>query len=118
MGWLRERSRPAAWIALLALVLQLALAFGHVHSKADHPAAAVANVAGHEGKPQQPGDDHQDSYCAVYAVLTLLACAQVATAPVVPAQVALAAPVVPAATGAVRVGPPHRAYQSRAPPRA
>jgi hypothetical protein len=124
MGWFRERSRPAACVALLALVLQLALSFGHVHfghvhlAQADHPASTAADVAGHKGTPQQPGNDHQDNYCAVYAVLTLLGGAMVATAPIVPAHAALAAPEVPAATEAVRVGPPHRAYQPRAPPRA
>lgn len=124
MGWFRDRSRPAACVALLALVLQLALSFGHVHfghvhlAQADHPAVAAVDIAGHEGTPQQPGNDHQGEYCAVYAVLTLLGGAQVATAPVVQAPASAAATDAPTAAETVRFGRQHSAYQSRAPPRA
>src|SRR5260221_101259 len=31
MRWIRTNKRPWAWVALLALTLQLGLAFGHVH---------------------------------------------------------------------------------------
>jgi hypothetical protein len=51
MGWFRSRSRWGSWLALLALALQLALSFGHVHIEdaavdSDHaPALAAAHAS-------------------------------------------------------------------------
>ena len=46
LRWFRSHRRPWAWVALLALVLQLGLSFGHVHAAHAEHNVAVASAAG------------------------------------------------------------------------
>jgi hypothetical protein len=70
MGWARTRRRLTGWLALFALMLQLALAFGHSHAEDVAPAVASAAAVQTGGSPDAPVDsDHAD--CAVCAVLHL-----------------------------------------------
>jgi hypothetical protein len=118
MRWFRVRSRPAAYLALFALLLQLALSFGHVHlAHANHPGVAAAEgIAGQNAVPQQPDADHDEYYCAIYAFLALLTSAQIAIAPTVPVPATLAVADAPGVAKAARLGPRRGAFQSRAPP--
>ena len=97
MRWFRSHARLGSWLALSALALQLALSFGHIHYKdvfgqadassgsvivalapepdAQEPAAAPADRASHE---------HEDEYCAIYAINSLIGCSQTAAPPAVP----------------------------------
>jgi hypothetical protein len=111
MHWFRSHRRWG-WLALLALVLQLGLAFGHVHGAHESHPAAVHSVNGSHTDPGDLGDD----YCATCAILALLTTSQIASAPIVPAPAVFASPEV-AKTGAPRrVGLSRTAFQSRAPP--
>jgi len=109
--------------ALFALLLQLALTFGHVHvahaAGGDKPLAVAAAVPGAgqaTGSGQPDGDHRHDDYCAICAVMTLLT---VASPPVAPA---LSSPPDPTpaeiaiADAAVRVALEQVAFRSRAPP--
>lgn len=76
MGWACRHRRQGAVLALIALALQIVLAFGHVHlrglSASSHP--VVAEQASLAPAPQQTpaqnrGDD--DDYCAICASIFL-----------------------------------------------
>jgi Protein of unknown function (DUF2946) len=44
MGWFRSRSRWGSYLALFALVVQLALSFGHVHLEGGTPISGHAST--------------------------------------------------------------------------
>src|SRR3974377_2245792 len=71
MGWVQHHRRQGAMLALIALALQIALAFGHVHlhgsaqnSRAIMHTAALADTKSH-APAQIPADN--DDYCAICA---------------------------------------------------
>jgi len=135
MGWVHRHKRHGALLALAALALQIALAFGHVHLNNAYPSnlnlrasaggsrAAITaqhhNVlakASPQAPAQTPADD--DDYCAICASIFL------ASTSFTPAPPALPVPV-----GFHRIehsfdntqccAEPRRfAFQSRAPPAA
>jgi hypothetical protein len=120
MGWARARRRLTGWLALVALALQLALAFGHSHAEDLTPAVTAATAdqtGGAPAAPKAPADsDHAD--CAICTVLHL-AGALLAPAPpalALPATFTLArphaaGPQAPPATAAA-------SFHARAPPQA
>jgi hypothetical protein len=118
MRWFRTRRQFCGWVALLALALQLALSFGHVHGLDTESRSAVASIAANSGAPQQPagGQQSDDDYCAICAVMTMLSGAQCATAPVTttPAACVAAAPLAEPAR--LHLIARHDSFQSRAPP--
>ena len=121
MRWLRLHRRPGGWVALLALALQLALSFGHVHGiHAAGPVAALA-AADQAGAPAGPsGHDgpNDPDYCAICAVLSLLAGAQTATAPALALPTALTASEPLPSAEKIFSEPQRIAFRSRAPPQA
>jgi hypothetical protein len=72
-------------LALLALITQLALSFGHVHFRKSE-APSLASV-GHSGDPRgepsgQPDHrDHDGDFCSICATQALLAAGQPGSAP-------------------------------------
>jgi hypothetical protein len=75
MGWVWLHRRHGAVLALIALALQIVLAFGHVHLRglggSSHP-VIVGQVLAHSPQhmpAQNPGDD--DDYCAICASIFL-----------------------------------------------
>jgi hypothetical protein len=107
--------------ALFALLMQIALAFGHVHiahaTGAGGSLAMAAATPGAGGSRQPDGGHrHDGDYCAICAVMTLLSGAQAAAAPLLPP---LHAPVlveIIVADAAVGIASEHVAFRSRAPP--
>jgi hypothetical protein len=95
MRWFRSHARSISCVALTALALQLALALGHIHPKdllgdahASTPIDA-ATVSAHEQQAHAPPTDrephdHEDEYCAIYAINGLIASAQVTQPPALP----------------------------------
>jgi Protein of unknown function (DUF2946) len=83
----------AAWLALFALTLQMAVSFGHVHLEGIRridPARTALTAAGHAAQslvapqPANGGDDDDDAYCPICASVYLTANSFVPTAPVLP----------------------------------
>jgi|SRR5690348_5139545 hypothetical protein len=76
VGWVRRHRRHGAVLALIALALQIAVAFGHVHlpALAQNPhatsaqRAAIADTKSH-APAQIPADN--DDYCAICASIFL-----------------------------------------------
>jgi hypothetical protein len=76
MGWIQRRRRHGALLALVALVLQIVLSFGHVHlhGVAKSPPAAITQPIAIGDKNSQipapiPADN--DNYCAICASIFL-----------------------------------------------
>jgi len=118
MDWLRSNTRPWTWVALLALTLQLGLAFGHVHGlHAVQPVLTATTDAGNTALSHTNGGDQDDTdYCATCAILALLTGAQTASAPVVAPPAELATIEVTFRVEAVRIDSRCAAFRSRAPP--
>ena len=115
MGWFRNKVWLGSRLALLALALQLALSFGHVHAAL--PATAVAQAGSAIG-PVAPDhdDDSAVDLCAICVVLALANSALVAAPPALPLPQAFAChrrsdEADRAAPAVVRL-----AFQPRAPP--
>jgi hypothetical protein len=94
MRWFRTRSRGVSCLALLTLALQLALSFGHIHvkdvlgephSSASTEASTLALLSDEQPTSAQGANgshhEHEDEYCAIYAINGLIGCAQHAEAP-------------------------------------
>jgi hypothetical protein len=81
MKWVRSNIRNGARLALLALLVQLALTFGHVHGFAPQVAAATRSAlptdqaTDSKSTPQPtPGkhdSDHPGDTCAICAVMAM-----------------------------------------------
>jgi hypothetical protein len=97
MRWFRSHSRLGSGLAIFSLALQLALSFGHIHLKdivgtAHASTSITASTAAAQSDEQParatPADrtshEHEDEYCAVYAVNNLLGTAQIAEPPPLP----------------------------------
>ena len=129
MRWFRSHARLGSWLALSALALQLALSFGHIHHKdvlgqAEASSIAVIAALAPEPEAQEPAappadrasHEHEDGYCAIYAINSLIGCSQTAAPPAVP---------LPPIAGRVQVAIGHQfllaerrhaGSQARAPP--
>src|SRR5947209_19343537 len=70
MRWFRRNRRGGSYGALLALALQVALSFGHVHlDGAGETAIAAAQEAEPGNAPADTAD--RDAFCAICAVISL-----------------------------------------------
>jgi Protein of unknown function (DUF2946) len=122
MRWLRYDGRFGTWLALFALVLQLAVSFGHVHLEgiAGADPARVASATGghalHAPLAPQPGTGGQDDYCPICASVYLTANSFVPAAPVLPLPSVSRLVEHFDHTAPVFVAPRRPAFQSRAPP--
>jgi len=127
MRWLRSHIRFGSWSALLALTVQLALSFGHVHfddsslrsslapGALQFAVQAAATLADSPTLPiQHKPDGLADDFCAVCSVMQLAG---------VPAMV----PDLPVPIGSVQISlnprvefalasPPTLFFRARAPP--
>jgi len=104
-----------ARLALFALLLQLALSFGHVHPLSADAAARVAPAAA-IADPGGANPDPDDSYCASCAILALLSGGQVASAPAVAMPVSPAAALTPNVAHRLRLAARHDSFRPRALP--
>ena len=121
MRWLRYDRRIGSWLALVALVIQFGLSFGHFHpdtiQRTDAAGATLSRQA-HAAKSfptQQPSQDGDD-YCAICASIYLAANSFIPVAPQLP--VPSASHIVERFERGVAVCVARRRapFQSRAPP--
>ena len=77
MKWFRSNIRTGARLALLALLVQFALSFGHMHGFAPQAASATQSVvpADHAADPQPAPSKHDSDQsgdvCAICAVMAM-----------------------------------------------
>lgn len=119
MGWLRPRMKLGACLALLALALNLAFAFGH-HHFADIARGHVAAEHSTAAAPDDDGDNdhHRSSDANPCFVCVIVTAAAIAAAP----------PALPARSSAQDAGVTSRhfelrdskrtSFEARAPPQA
>ena len=97
MHWFRSHSRLGSGLAIFSLALQLALSFGHIHLRdifgTAHASISIAASTEASRSDEQharaiPTDrtshEHEDEYCAVYAINNLLGSAQITQPPPLP----------------------------------
>src|ERR1700747_3735381 len=136
MAWVRSNIKCGSWIALLALVIQTALSFGHFHAIASAAtsapqvgsnlsqlcfAAALSGQVAESRFKRQPAsnhdsDEHPGDVCAICAVMAMANAALFASPPTLPLPQAVEC-AHPAIGGeSVRVASVCIAFQPRAPP--
>ena len=77
MGWLGRHKRHGVVPALIALALQIALGFDHVHlhglaqNSAHSRATTTQSVVLIQAKPQAPAPGEDEGYCAICASIFL-----------------------------------------------
>jgi hypothetical protein len=126
MGWVHRHKRRGAWLAFAALVLQIALSFGHVHLDGIRPVAAHNAIvvphkaaiadASRQTPAQNPGDD--DDYCAICASIYLASTTFISHAPPLPVPLGFERIVHSYASASGSTEPRRVAFRSRAPPAA
>jgi hypothetical protein len=126
MGWVRCHIRRGAYLALAALVLQIAVSFGHVHLDGVARAAPHATVTGTQqatlaqatghGPTQNTGGD--DDYCAICASIFLVSTSFVSEPPKLPVPVGFERIRHSISIARGIVEPRRVAFRSRAPPAA
>jgi Protein of unknown function (DUF2946) len=132
MNWFRKHLKHVSRLALFALAIQFALAFGHFHGAAAHGAEIgltgvdYADVASHAAveaaheTTQQPQPPHHDTdqhaACAICAVISLANNFVFATSPLLDLPGAVEALYLTAHPAFAHLGTRHPAFRSRAPP--
>jgi hypothetical protein len=124
MNWFRHRVRQASLLALIALAINLALSFGHVHALAgrhSEPSASLLLAAiapAHAGGQTQGHDPSGDTddLCPICMATTAMGNAVAATPPVLPIVFAYAKVDRQIEPVAALVQPQRPAFQSRGPP--
>jgi hypothetical protein len=121
MRWFRDHIRQGSWLALVALTINLALAFGHVHAldgTSSGRGTIVAAIASTDsGQTQKhPADGRADYLCPICMAAAAVSHALTATPPGVPVE--FAETVIDHAFEQTRdlFQPPRASFQSRGPP--
>ena len=90
MKWFRSNIRTGARLALLALLVQFALSFGHIHGFAPQAESATQSVLSTDhaadGKsrpaPSKPDSDQTTDVCAICAVMAMASTVLLSTPPI------------------------------------
>jgi hypothetical protein len=126
MNWFRSNIRTGARLALLALLVQFALSFGHIHGFAPPAASATQSVlpadhaTGSKTKPQPaPGkhdSDQTNDVCAICAVMAMASTVLFSSPPILmlPDAVAILQRITDVEFG--NLNSARTAFQPRAPP--
>ncbi|HZP78387.1 MAG TPA: DUF2946 domain-containing protein [Pseudolabrys sp.] len=106
-------------MALLALVLQLVLSFGHIHLTSAAPAQLALSSAA-AGTPSAPTDQSGagDDYCPICALVQLASISAPPAPPVLPLPATIDLVRLEAVAHFTVATSPHVAFQARGPPSA
>jgi Protein of unknown function (DUF2946) len=122
MRWFRDNIGQGAWLALLALVINLGLSFGHVHAieakrSGDGLIAQIAAaISHHKQTPGHPNDGQPDYLCPICTAAAAMASPLASPPPVLPVKFAGVTVDRPIESILAVAWPPTAAFQSRAPP--
>jgi hypothetical protein len=120
MRWFRDHIRQGSWLALVAVAVNFALAFGHIHSSdgsegADPLVAAIAAV--HSDQTQhRPADNQADYLCPICMAAAAMGTAVGPAPPALPVEFAEAAIDRAVEHHFAIPHAPCTAFQSRGPP--
>jgi hypothetical protein len=127
MDWFRSHSRLGSYLALFALAFQLALSFGHIHAHEIAPladgssaASTAASLLDEQHSPARPPDgqshEHENEYCAIYAINGLISSAQNIEPPALPLPLLFSRVRLAAAAEFGLTAPSRAPFRARAPP--
>lgn len=133
MKWVRSNIRDSAWLALIALALQLALSFGHVHGLVPRAASSFVTLDRTSGDSAGPArqaqlradqapvdrDDGQPQpadACVICAVMAMAQALLLSPAPILDLPEAIAFRPVPTEASLAVIAATAAAFQARAPP--
>ena len=121
MRWFRDNIGQGAWLALIALVINLGLSFGHVHAidaKGSEQGllSLLAAAKPTDGQTQGQPSDQADYLCPICAAAASLASPLASAPPGLPVQFAAIGIDRPIAAVLAIDRPPTAAFQSRGPP--
>ena len=120
IGWFRAKRRIGAAAALVLLLFQLAISFGHVHgvaAAAPSPVATdhAATLPDTDAPAGPPGRD-DDDYCAICAVINLVGTGRIAEAPSLPVRLDFVCVRIAGVDEALVTQPASLPFRSRGPP--
>jgi hypothetical protein len=127
MRWIRSKLRGGAYLALMALALQVALSFGHVHldgSRLSAPSAVTADAGQQElaaqtpAKPQKPSkhSNDADDGCAICRLIQMVGISAPPVPPSLPLPDRIGRADRTTALVFASVAAPYRQFRARAPP--
>jgi hypothetical protein len=119
MRWFRDHIRHGSWLALVAIAINFAVAFGHVHAPdradSERSSAALSAASGAPDSDQTPNHP-ADDLCPICMAAAAMGTAFAPTPPALPVEFAAVA-IDRAIEQAFAVAyTPRAAFQSRAPP--
>jgi hypothetical protein len=119
MGWFERHKQHGAVLALIALVLQVVVAFDHVHLRgvAQHAGVAIAQRGVAQAHSQTPSPSPADNdYCAACASIFLASTAFTPAPPLLPLPASFKRVEHSFYPVQLAAEPPRLAFRSRAPP--
>lgn len=120
MRWFRDNVRHGSWLALVAIAINLALSFGHIHVGGhviDRGLIATIFGASDHGKAPGHSDDPQADYlCPICIASSAIANAMASAPPVILLQRTATVVERPITLVRIAVTQPRAAFQSRGPP--
>jgi DUF2946 family protein len=128
MRWFRDNMGQGSWLALLALVINLGLSFGHVHAieakrssygqslVAKVAAAALHNNLHHKQTQGHPGDGQADYLCPICTAAAAMASPLASAPPALRFEFAGISVDRPIESILAIAEPPTASFQSRGPP--
>ncbi len=122
MRWIRGNKRRGSWLALFALVVNLALSFGHVHAiDGKHAESGLLSLIGAAFSPTDRTQGHRDEsqpdyLCPICTAVSAIANAVISVPPFVPVQFAGINVEQPTEVFLLVAAPPTASFQSRGPP--
>jgi hypothetical protein len=116
MTWVRSNIKRASWIALLAMVLQFGLSFGHCHAIASAAPSVVSTPAGQQPSPSNDTDKHSGDICAICTIIAMANAMSFAAPPALPLPQIGKFSRLTADSEFARVASARVAFQPRAPP--
>jgi len=118
MRWFRDNVGHGSWLALIALAINIALSFSHIHAIGGHRSEHGLVVASSDSRqtPDHSDDGKADDLCPICMAAAAIGTALAPTPPALPVEFAEAL-IYHAIEHAVAIPPaPRAAFQSRAPP--
>ena len=121
MRWFRQQVRQGSLLALLALAINLALSFGHIHFDTAHgeratPSLLLSAIVHDDNGQKGKLDGHPDDICPICVARAALGTAMVATPPSLPVEFASATIEHSSALQFALIEPRRLAFYSRGPP--
>ena len=121
MKWLRAKMRQVTSLALFALAVNFALAFGHLHLEdlgggEASPVILLSAISHHHDRQNDKHDGHSDDLCPICAAQAALGTGLAAPAPMLPVDLAYVE-LDPISDPGLRIPQrPRAAFRSRGPP--